>query len=147
LGQEIDLIDHSNNGFIDYKHKNPTLASTLSLVIPSGGQLYNGSFVKAGIVLFSDAYFLKMANYHDKERIKYKNKLNESDNEFEGNYYRRQMNYHMEKRQSSYWWVGITCFLSMADAYVDAHLYNFEFKKNEVEIRFTDSKLTLSYRF
>ncbi|HOE91957.1 MAG TPA: DUF5683 domain-containing protein, partial [Candidatus Cloacimonadota bacterium] len=62
-------------------------------------------------------------------------------------YYKSQMNYHFEKRQSSYWWIGITTFLSITDAYVDAHLYNFDVKKKEVELRFSASSLTLSYKF
>ncbi|HOQ80565.1 MAG TPA: DUF5683 domain-containing protein [Candidatus Cloacimonadota bacterium] len=132
---------------VEVKEKNPTTASLLSFAIPGGGQAYNESYLKMGIVILSDTYFVSMANYHEEKRQKNKKKMNNSTFEQESQYYKSQMNYHFEKRQSSYWWIGITTFLSITDAYVDAHLYNFDVKKKEVELRFSASSLTLSYKF
>ncbi|HPY96872.1 MAG TPA: DUF5683 domain-containing protein [Candidatus Cloacimonadota bacterium] len=136
--------------FIDQvaiKEKNPTTASLLSFAIPGGGQFYNESYIKMGIVLLADTYFVSTANYHEEKRQKNKKKMNNATFEQESQYYKSQMNYHFEKRQSSYWWIGISTFLSITDAYVDAHLYNFDVKKNEIELRFSASNLTLSYKF
>ncbi|HPM01571.1 MAG: hypothetical protein KA886_04300 [Candidatus Cloacimonetes bacterium] len=130
-----------------FSGKNPTYASTLSFICPGGGQIYNNSYIKAGTVILADAYFIGMAVYNEDKRQETRKKMLLADNEVIKEYYRNRMNDYYEKRQSDYWWIGITTFLSMADAYVDAHLYNFEKKKKEVELRFSDAKLSLTYRF
>ena len=50
-----------------------------------------------------------MANYHDKERINIKTNLMKDNNLKVTITEDNELSYG--KRQSSYWWVGITCFL------------------------------------
>ncbi len=127
--------------------KNPSLAAGLSLVIPGGGQFYNKKYVKMLSVISIDAYLLQMAAYNERKRSEHRTKQLSTEIDFEQEYHKNRKNEYFKRRQSNYWWLGITTFLSMTDAYVDAHLYNFKIKKNEVELRFRDSKLELSYKF
>ena len=45
------------------------------------------------------------------------------------------------------WWLGITAGLSMLDAYVDAHLSDFESEKEKIRLRFSGDALLLQYNF
>lgn len=127
--------------------KNPTLAASLSLLIPGGGQFYNKKYIKMASVIAIDAYLIHSAIYNEDKRSQHRLDMINAENESIEEYHKNRMNEYFKRRQSNYWWLGITTFLSMADAYVDAHLYNFNIKKNEVELRFKDSKLELSYKF
>ena len=110
LGQEIDLIDIVTTALLIINIK-IQLWQVLCLLLFPAVDNYTMEVCKSRYCVVFRCLLLKMANYHDKERIKYKNKLNESDNEFEGNSLQKTNELSYGKRQSSYWWVGITCFL------------------------------------
>ncbi len=92
--------------------KNPTGAMLRSLVVPGWGQFYNGKWFKGLLVagteigLVANAYVL---NQWAKEAT------NEDDRYF-----------YLDNRNLSFWILGATILYSMADAYVDAQLYNFD---------------------
>jgi hypothetical protein len=127
--------------------KKPVKAGLLSLAIPGGGQIYNEQYIKSGIVLGLDAYLIGMAYYNEEKRTDFKRKLKNATDPAEIEYCSDQVDEYYKRRQSDYWWIGTTVFLSMMDAYVDAHLYNFDIKKKEIDLRFKENKLTLSYKF
>ena len=62
-------------------------------------------------------------------------------------YYRAKSNRLYDKRQNDFWWLGSILFLSVVDAFVDAHLYNFEEKKDEVHLIFDNEKIGVSLNF
>lgn len=127
--------------------KSPMKAGTLSFVIPGGGQFYNDKYLKSALVIGIDSYLVGMAMYNEEKRTDFKRKMKNSTEEAEIQFNSNQVDEYYKRRQSDYWWIGTTVFLSMMDAYVDAHLYNFKTKKKEIELRFEDTKLTLSYKF
>jgi len=154
VGVNAQSADISNNVKADSTQsnksisgKNPTIAGTLSFVLPGGGQFYNDKYFKSGIVIAADAYFVRMAVFNENQRQEKRKKMLEAVTDADKEFFRGRMNEYYESRQSNYWWIGITTFLSIADAYVDAHLYNFQLKKKEVELRFSESKLVLTYKF
>lgn len=123
--------------------KNPWKAGLLSLAIPGGGQLYNNAWFKFGTFAAAEGVFAGFAIYnHNKSEdyySKYKQTLNEK-------YYDKYNDYYY-KKQSNLWWLGITVFISTLDAYVDAHLYNFEMKKKKIHLMFDGEIISLRYNF
>ncbi len=125
------------------KKKQPLKAAALSCFFPGGGQLYNGKYLKSGFVLAVEGSFIGLAVYHHLEAEKfydrYKVSLLETD-------YNEYVKYY-ERRQSDFFWIGTIIFLSAIDAYIDAHLYDFEEKKNKIHLKFEDNTVGLIYYF
>ncbi|OPX28962.1 MAG: hypothetical protein B1H06_02250 [Candidatus Cloacimonas sp. 4484_143] len=123
--------------------KQPLKAAALSCFIPGGGQLYNGKFIKSGFVLAVEGSFIGLATYHHLEAEKYYDKYEVSMSETDYNEYVK----YYERRQSDFFWIGTIIFLSAIDAYVDAHLFDFEEKKNKIHLKFENNTVGLSYNF
>ncbi len=92
----------------------PKKAAIWSL-IPSGGQIYNKKFLKAGLILalegwaytsysYSTKYFNNYESYTDLPHSKQR---------------------YLQKRNKYIWWMGFIWFYGMIDAIVDAHLSPF----------------------
>ncbi|NQT65014.1 MAG: hypothetical protein HQ554_02435, partial [FCB group bacterium] len=123
--------------------KQPLKAAALSCFFPGGGQLYNGKYLKSGFVFAVEGSFIGLAVYHHLEAEnnydKYKISLSETD-------YKEYEKYY-NKRQSDFFWVGTIIFLSAIDAYIDAHLFDFEEKKNKIHLKFENNTVGLVYNF
>ena len=119
----------------------------LSTVFPGGGQIYNHQYVKAGLVIGVQSYLIGSAIYHDHERDKYADQAHDAAGTAMQSYYEAKRVDYYERLRNDYWWIGITAALSVADAFVDAHLYNFDAEKNKVHLRFEDKKIQLQMRF
>lgn len=116
--------------------KEPMRAMLYSAAVPGGGQFYTGSYIKAGVVIGLQSFLVSSAIYNYQQMRSYR-----ADNDTVN-----ETLYH-DALRSDYWWMGITVGLSMADAYVDAHLYNFEQEKAKVHLKFEDKLLKVEYRF
>ena len=123
--------------------KQPLKAAILSCFIPGGGQLYNGKYLKTGFVLAVEGSFIGLAAYHHLEAEKYYDKYRISELDSDYNEYVK----YYERRQSDFFWIGTIIFLSAIDAYVDAHLFDFEEKKNKIHLKFENNTIGLSYNF
>lgn len=123
--------------------KQPFKAAVLSCFFPGGGQLYNRKYLKTGFVLAVEGSLIGLAAYHHLEAEKYYDKYKGSELETDYNEYVK----YYEKRQSDFFWVGTVIFLSAIDAYVDAHLFDFEEKKNKIHLKFEDNTVGLVYNF
>ncbi|MCF7794161.1 MAG: hypothetical protein K9N09_09935 [Candidatus Cloacimonetes bacterium] len=125
------------------KKKIPMKAAALSLIVPGGGQFYNESYLKCGIVAGLELTFIGLAvNHHIKAEDWYdKFELSQNDED-----YAKYVDYY-NKRQSDIWWAGIVIFLSTIDAYVDAHLYDYDETKDKIRLKFEDNMVSLEYRF
>jgi hypothetical protein len=121
-------------------------AGLLSAALPGSGQLYNHAYVKSAVFFASEATFVGLAIYHTNRINYYYDKANGAAVENYNTCYRQyQRNYN--RRQSDYWWIGTTTFLSILDAYVDADLYNFDKKKKEIHLKYEDEKIGLELHF
>ncbi len=116
-----------NGSSILLPKKSPFGALVRSVVFPGGGQFYNKKTLKGSIVFAAESGFLVAAIVEWKRRDQHQRNFERlppsSPNkawEFElYGYYRDMRNTHL-------WCVAGIVFFSMLDAYVDAHLYNFE---------------------
>ncbi|MDP8267584.1 MAG: DUF5683 domain-containing protein [Candidatus Tenebribacter davisii] len=125
--------------------KQPLKAAALSCLIPGGGQLYNRKFVKSGLVFAVEGSLIGLAAYHhlEAENSYDKYKVNP---ELNSDYYNEYVKYY-EKRQSDFFWIGTVIFLSAIDAFVDAHLFDFQDKKKKIHLKFEDNTVGLVYNF
>ena len=95
------------------KAKNPTGAMVRSILFPGWGQLYNGKWFKALIVFGAEAGFIGMAVYYNQKA--HDDQLSALEREF-----------YADQRNTNYWRTGVAILISMLDAYVDAHLSDFD---------------------
>ena len=128
--------------------KQPYRAMLYSAVLPGGGQLYNEAYLKTALVAGLQAYLISLAVSDAGKVSDYKDLMQEhlSDPTLYQQYKTRRDAFQEELR-SDYWWIGTVLVLSVADAFVDAHLYNFKQEKQKVLLRFSDQSLQLQYHF
>jgi len=99
-----------------------------SAVLPGWGQFYNEAYWKIPIVWGVSAWFIYLWNDRDDNYKFYKdlynNSLLESSN---GNtQYKRLRDFYRDDRDLYAVYLGLTYFLNLIDAYVDAHLFDFD---------------------
>lgn len=109
--------------------KNPTLAFTLSLVVPGAGQLYTHNYFKAVAFFGTDVGMilglmqqnrLSISNGETADRL--------SDLEapqYLIDYYNGLEDFYKNDRNKLIWWTAGVTLLSALDAYVEAHLFDF----------------------
>ncbi len=107
--------------------KSPTGALIRSGVVPGWGQLYNEQYVKCGLVFVTEGMLIAGAVVEhlraEDDHQELDDPLN-SDQEREAAWLRYSR--RIDKRNTYLWYLAGVKFLSMVDAYVDAHLYRFE---------------------
>ncbi len=107
--------------------KSPALAMGLSALVPGAGQVYNESYWKIPIILGFEAYFASEwlnnnRNYHDFQR-RYTAALLANDPN--ASYYKDTRDQYHQFRDTYTWYFFILYVINIADAYVDASLYDF----------------------
>ncbi len=125
----------------------PTKALLLSAVIPGGGQLYNHAWVKAGVVIGVQGYLITSAIRHDSKLKDYRSQAANSSDPMETSRLKNLEQRYTDRFNNDVWWIGITAALSMIDAFVDAHLKDFDSNKQDLKLRFSTSGVGLEYSF
>lgn len=109
--------------------KSPWLAVGLSAIAPGAGQIYNTNYWKAPVIWSLTGYWIY-------EWVK----LNKKYNDFGDQYYaslttappdgdallRRNRDFYHDERDKFAWYLGALYFVNLVDAYVGAHLYDFD---------------------
>ena len=121
--------------------KNPKLAGWLSFAVPGLGQIYNGQYWKVPLiygVAGTMFYISQTYNTHYKQMVNEEHwylhsigkdtawtgfRLTNLQNEADIVYYMRK---YRRYRDLCYVVIGLTYFLNIFDAVVDAHLYDFD---------------------
>lgn len=125
---------------------NPTAALFLSMFIPGGGQFYNRSYIKSALYGGTQLYLAKYIAWRWKWMNRHKSNFQSSDDED----YKAEQFALFEKMQESrnlhLWLISLTTLISMFDAYVDAHLADFDQadKAFEVHLEPQDEALILN---
>lgn len=116
--------------------KSPFGALLRSIAFPGGGQFYNRKVLKGSVIFAAESGFIIAAAIEWQHRDQHLKNFRElplgsadQAGEFESyQFYRDMRNTHL-------WCAAGVIFLSMLDAYVDAHLFNFEREKmKDVEV-------------
>jgi hypothetical protein len=108
--------------------KSPMGALLRSAVLPGWGQFYNESYWKIPIVWGVSAWFIYLWLDRDDNYQFYKKLYNDSFSETSnGNSsFKRLRDIYRDDRDLYAVYFGLTYFLNFIDAYVDAHLFDFE---------------------
>ncbi|MBD3258657.1 hypothetical protein GF377_09515 [candidate division GN15 bacterium] len=105
--------------------QNPTLALFKSMLIPGWGQIGNRAWFKAGLFATIEGVLIASAlNYRSKASDLYDRYQAAEDVDERNRLYDRYED-RVNKRNRYTWFTVITIFISMFDAYVDAHLSGF----------------------
>lgn len=120
----------SDSGFV--MQKSPTGALLRSAILPGWGQFYNESYWKIPIVLGVSAWFIYLWIDRNDSYTYYKDlynlSLNESSNGTTA--YKDLRDAYRDFRDKYAIYLGLTYFLNIIDAYVDAHLFDFDIGVN-----------------
>ncbi len=114
--------------------KSPTIAVLLSAVLPGAGQFYNESYWKIPIIgglvgYFGYEYFRNNNLYKD-----YKDQYTASQTEINpnGDFSLKSLReFYRNQRDDFVWYFLIVYVVSMVDAYVDAHLFDFDVSEDK----------------
>lgn len=101
--------------------KSPVLAVVASTVIPGGGQFYCENYLRGSLFCCAQATLTAMTLYEhmltEEALRRYKATGDEEDY--------ADYSHHFDRRRNLLWWdVGVLVF-SAADAFVNAHMYDF----------------------
>jgi len=107
--------------FLLLAEKSAKVAITLSLFIPGGGQIYTKNYIK-GCIFGGSQSFLIYETYTTIQSVKeaeaqYNNTPTDSNAAI--------LTDKILSRDAILWWDAVVWFLSAADAYVDAKMFNF----------------------
>jgi hypothetical protein len=113
--------------------KNPDLALLFSAVVPGAGQVYNGHYWKVPVIWGFEGYWLSQALQNNKLYKQYRSAFAETvyqvpplgDPTLEG-----LRNYYRDQRDNFYWYMSALYLANLVDAYVSAHLYDFDVSPN-----------------
>jgi hypothetical protein len=118
--------------------KSAGLAMLMSAVVPGSGQFYNESYWKVPIVVGLGGYFvyqwLHFNNVYRDYRSRYASSL-PSDPPSGNPNYQSLREFYRDQRDTFTWYFFILYLVNVADAYVDASLYDFTVSDN-LSIRF-----------
>jgi hypothetical protein len=101
----------------------PTVTLLKSMVVPGWGQITNKRYIKAAIAIGLETWFLSGAIVNNSYAQRALDDFRSDPNDL-NHYYDYQ--YYIGLRSDFLWLLGITVFVSMFDAYVDAHLQPYE---------------------
>lgn len=112
--------------------KSPMGAVLRSALIPGWGQIYNESYWKAPIVWGILGYFVYYWIDNNNLYKDYRDLFSESlETSTSGNLiYKRNRDFYRDQRDQFAVYIGLTYFLTLVDAYVDAHLFDFDVSEN-----------------
>jgi hypothetical protein len=104
----------------------PMGALLRSVAVPGWGQYYNRKYIKSAVVFGVETFFIaKAVHWWKKTENQYNSIQQTSDESQQSTRYSIYRSYRTN-RDDYLWGVGLTVFLSMFDAFVDAHLAGFD---------------------
>ncbi|MFC1683280.1 DUF5683 domain-containing protein [Candidatus Zixiibacteriota bacterium] len=107
--------------------KSPNGAMIRSLMVPGWGQLYNEQYIKTGLVAIAEGLLIGGAIVeHQRSLDDYAIYDDTTRTDAARNAAYLRYSRRVNKRNDYLWYLAGAKFLSMVDAYVDAHLYRFD---------------------
>jgi hypothetical protein len=113
--------------------KSPGSAAIRSAILPGLGQFCNESYWKIPIIYSVGAFFIYEYIHYDKDFKHYSDRFEASKAIYGPDGYRllkEYREYYRDLRDSFIWYFGLLYLVNIVDAYVDAHLYNFNVNNN-----------------
>ncbi len=126
--QDLGYVSSGVTDSVDYEkwlYQNPTLALFKSMLVPGLGQIGNKKYIKAGVIIGLQGWLISSAIKNGDEasdwRLQYEAATVTADrNALYDNYLNSK-----DQRNKFTWFAVIVTFVSMFDAFSDAHLSGF----------------------
>jgi hypothetical protein len=123
----LPRVNYSDSGAF-HPTKSPWLAVGLSAAVPGVGQIYDERYWKAPVIWGVGGYWvyewIKQNDKYTEFRDRYQASLSESGG---GNSrFRDLRDFYHDERDRFAWFLGGLYLLNLVDAYVGAHLYDFD---------------------
>lgn len=117
-----------------------------SAILPGWGQFYNESYWKIPVVWGVLGWFTYLYVENNKLYKEYRDLYSESleDSDLGDSYYRRARDTYRDERDKYALILGLSYLLNLIDAYVDAHLFDFDVTENPVT---RQPELGIRFRF
>src|SRR4030065_1923616 len=138
--------------------RSPTGALFRSIAFPGWGQFYNQQYLKAALVFVGEGSLIAGAVVEWRRMNEHKKifeALPDTNPQLKTSEF-NQYQYHKDNRNLFLWWTAGVIFISMWDAYADAHLSSFEKEEKqeprwglvpETDLSHKEIKINLSFRF
>ncbi|HWR83775.1 MAG TPA: DUF5683 domain-containing protein [Candidatus Deferrimicrobium sp.] len=114
--------------------QNPTLALFKSMFVPGLGQIGNRRYVKAVVFAGLDAWFVGSAIHYGRQAAVFRREFDNAALPAARNQWYDLYQDRKDERNKFTWFAVIVTFISMFDAYVDAHLSGFPRKERDHEV-------------
>ncbi len=108
--------------FEEHLYQNPTVALFKSMVLPGWGQFGNHSYIKAGVIVGLQAWLISSAVHYGRQASDARELYDNATTLGTRNVLYYDYDQKRKSRNKYIWYAGIVTFISMFDAYVDAHL-------------------------
>ncbi|HPC12215.1 MAG TPA: DUF5683 domain-containing protein [candidate division Zixibacteria bacterium] len=105
--------------------QNPMVALFKSMLVPGWGQFGNGAYVKAILFFGLDAWLVSSAIDHGRKASDYFDSYQSAADVTDRNLWYDRYDDERSRRNKYTWFAVIVSFVSMFDAYVDAHFSGF----------------------
>ncbi len=130
--REVAVTDTFN--FEKRLTQNPTRALFKSLVVPGWGQMGNHRYFKAALFAGLEIWFASQAIHYGSQANVWKARYNNATDLGDRNTYHAIYGSYYGTRSKYIWYTGIAAFVSIFDAYVDAHLSGEPVRAKEQKI-------------
>ncbi len=131
VSDSTKTIEHADSIFV--MTKSPLGAVGRSAILPGWGQYYNESYWKIPVVWGVLGWFTYLYVENNKLYKKYGDLyLDSLENEKGNTYYRKARDLYRDERDKYALVLGISYLLNLVDAYVDAHLFDFDVTENPI---------------
>lgn len=128
----VDSVQTDTTTFV--MQKSPWGAVLRSAVIPGWGQVYNKSYWKVPVVLGFLGYFsyiwIDQNKLYKQSRDLFASSITEAYPKGNSGYYDLR-EFYKDQRNTFAIYIGLTYFLQLVDAYVDAQLFDFSVEENK----------------
>jgi len=115
-------LDNQPDDTVFVSTKSPWGAVLRSALLPGLGQIYNESYWKAPIIWGVAAWFVYAWNFNNDKYWEYHSLFQENITDIR---YKGVRDFYRDQRDLFAIYLGLTYFLNLVDAYVDAHLFDF----------------------
>ncbi len=109
--------------------RSPSKAMLYSALLPGAGQFYNESYWKIPIIWGVGGYFVYEIINNNNKYIDYRDLYANSQTEANPNgdlRYKNLREFYRDQRDQFYLYAGLVYLINLVDAYVDAHLFDFD---------------------
>ncbi len=110
----------------DEERMEPWKVAMISAVLPGYGQIYNGALWKVPVLYGLLGYFGYRAFDYNDSYTEFRDKYDQDPDGPDASFFQEERDRYQEKRNQQFLFLALAYLAGIVDAYVDAHLYDFD---------------------